>query len=323
MNINTFSVFLIVAEEMNFTKAAQRLFITQQTLSGHIKRLEEEYGVNLFERRPTLRLTSEGEKMVFYARQILQAQSSMCNEFADLSSKHSATLDIGMPFMRSGLIGKASWNRFHRVYPNIKVRIVERNTSTLLEQMQLGNISLMVGVDIRPVPGLHVIPVLKEHLCLVVKRDLYHQYYPLESEKDTEDHLNTREISIHEIGEIPMLLPARGTRLRGSLERMYRIAGYMPKILLESERQSTLYDLAKDGEGGAFLSPMVFFDGEGEFVLPEDCYIFRVSETQLSMVGIAYPEDAQLKHYEEVMVEILKEELLRYADAIVKVGLLG
>ena len=58
-------------------------------------------------------------------------------------------------------------------------------------------------------------------------------------------------------------------------------------------------------------------------MLPEDCYIFRVSETQLSMVGIAYPEDAQLKHYEEVMVEILKEELLRYADAIVKVGLLG
>ena len=61
MNLRSLHYFLIAAEEMNFTKAAERLFISQQALSSHIKRLEDEYGVRLFERRPALHLTLEGE----------------------------------------------------------------------------------------------------------------------------------------------------------------------------------------------------------------------------------------------------------------------
>lgn len=323
MNINTFSIFLIVAEEMNFTKAAQRLFITQQSLSGHIKHLEEEYDVTLFERRPSLRLTSEGEKMVFYARQILNAQNLMCNEFADMSSKHSANLDIGMSHMRSGLIGRASWNSFHRNHPNIKVRIEEKTTPALLEQLQLGNLSMMVGVDIRPVPGLNVVPVLKEHLCFVANKELYYKYYPTETNGKSYSGIPKGTISIRQLKEIPLLVPARGSRLRTSLERMYRIGGFMPDILMESGRQSLLYQLAKEGEGGAILSPMVFCDEDGRIRLPEDCYIFRISETQPSVVAIAYPHDAQLTHYEKDMLEILREVLLRYGEAIDEIGLLG
>ena len=68
MYLEEFNVFLTVVEEMNFTRAAERLYITQQALSGHIRRLEEHYGVTLFRRRPTLKLTAEGEAMVLCAR---------------------------------------------------------------------------------------------------------------------------------------------------------------------------------------------------------------------------------------------------------------
>ena len=65
MNLRSLEYFLIAAEELNFTRASERLFITQQALSSHIKRLEEEYNIQLFERRPALHLTLEGEQMVF------------------------------------------------------------------------------------------------------------------------------------------------------------------------------------------------------------------------------------------------------------------
>ena len=55
-----FEVFLVVAREMSITKAANELHITQQCASDHIKRLEKEYNVVLFERRPKFRLTQAG-----------------------------------------------------------------------------------------------------------------------------------------------------------------------------------------------------------------------------------------------------------------------
>lgn len=66
LNIKSIEYFLITAEELNFTRAAERLYISQQALSSHIKRLEEEYHVQLFARKPSLHLTPEGEQMVFY-----------------------------------------------------------------------------------------------------------------------------------------------------------------------------------------------------------------------------------------------------------------
>ena len=76
MNIG-FEMFLLAAEEMNFSKAAERAFVTQQCLSDHIKRLEETYHVTLFKRRPHLELTPEGQAMRRYLGKIQFLENSM------------------------------------------------------------------------------------------------------------------------------------------------------------------------------------------------------------------------------------------------------
>ena len=177
MTLNSFSIFLTVVEEMNFTRAAHRLFITQQSLSGHIRRLEEEYGVTLFERKPVLKLTPEGKNMVFYARQILQAENMMISGFADITKNSSAYLNIGISYMRSAIFGSGIWKRYHKKYPNIEVRFSEKNTDRLLEELQRGDISVMVGIDIRVMSGFKVIPLVDEQLRCIVKRALIEEYY--------------------------------------------------------------------------------------------------------------------------------------------------
>ena len=94
MNLKTCQYFVALAEEMNFTKASEALHITQQSLSGSIKRLEEEYGVELFQRKPYLKLTPAGETMLFYSKQMLRNESQMMASLADLSAECSGHLAV-------------------------------------------------------------------------------------------------------------------------------------------------------------------------------------------------------------------------------------
>lgn len=338
MTLNTFTAFLTVVEEMNFTKAAQRLYVTQQSLSGQIKRLEEEFGVTLFERRPMLRLTPEGEKMVFYAQQMLQMQDEMISDFADLSSSRRAYLYVGITYMRSIMFSGGIWARFNDLHPNIHVRLTETSTSRLLERLQRGEISIMIGVDIAPVPGICVIPLMQEYLCCIVSKELYEKYGrdhpvktkdgagagdPVDLETGGSDRLiRGGEISVHQLGEVPIIFPGRGNRLRYALDRMYRTAGTRPRVIFESERQDVMAQLAMDGKGAAIVSPMVLYDGRKKTLcLPEDCHVFRIKEVRSNAVSMAYMEDSHLPHYAEEMMEIIKDKFDEYTSVIGTLGL--
>ena len=109
MNIRSIEYFLITAEEMNFTRAAERLYISQQALSSHIKRLEEEYHVQLFARKPSLHLTLEGEQMVFYGKQILDSDKKMLAAFSDISTNCRGTLKVGISRLRSKVETAPIW----------------------------------------------------------------------------------------------------------------------------------------------------------------------------------------------------------------------
>ncbi len=313
MTINTLTVFLTVVEEMSFTRAAQRLFITQQSLSGHIRRLEEEYGVTLFERKPKLRLTADGENMAFYAAQILRTQNEMISEFADLSSQRKADLGLGISYMRSTVFSPGIWNRFHRDHPNIQVRLTEGNTNTLLEQLQRGEITLMIGVDIRPLPGLRVIPLIRESLCCLVDRRMYETCCG----KDSPAPGPAAPITLRELGTMPLLLPPRGNRLRTAMERMIRKTGTRPRVLLESDRQDVLYRLVCEGEGAGILSPMVLYDAEEQRVsIPENCCLFRIRDAGVSTVSAALLADTQLPRYAEEMIDVIRTVFAEYETTL-------
>lgn len=74
MNFLNLHYFMVCAEELNFTRAAKRLFISQQSLSNHIKKLEEEYGVLLFNRGTHITLTEAGSCLYRNARDLVRLQ---------------------------------------------------------------------------------------------------------------------------------------------------------------------------------------------------------------------------------------------------------
>ncbi len=323
MTINSLQVFLTVTEEMNFTKAAQRLMITQQSLSGHIHRLEEEYGVTLFERKPRLRLTAEGEHMAFYAGQILRMQREMISEFADLSTQRTADLNLGISYMRSSVFATTIWKHFHADHPNISLHLLESNTNTLLERLQSGDIPIMIGVDIRPIPGLDVMPLMQESMCCLVDRQIYARHCGKDEDEIRKIRPGT-PISLQELGSLPVMLPPAGNRLRIALERLFRNAGLRQKIYMESDRQDVLYELVREGEGAGILSPMVLYDAERNRIeVPDNCLLFRIPQAGLSTVSAAVQEDAQLPRYAGEMLRVIVRVFSDYEAAIGRLGLAG
>ena len=138
MNLKSIEYFLCAAEEMNITRAAERLFISQQALSSHIKRLEDDYNVRLFERHPSLRLTPEGQEMVFYGQQILKAQTQMRAAFSDINKDCRATLYVGISRFRANAFFPLIWKLYHPSHPNISIELVSEKllccfSETLLE----------------------------------------------------------------------------------------------------------------------------------------------------------------------------------------------
>lgn len=178
MELSSFEIFLTVVEEMNFTRAAQRLYITQQSLSGHIKRLEDAYHVQLFRRRPTLRLTPEGEAMVVFSRQILDSARSMTERFAELSESAAGSLTLGISHQRSNVFFPGIWSSYHTAHKNITIHLRERMTNQLLTELQANQIDLMVGLDIPQVSNLEVQLLAREGLYCILNEILLQEYFP-------------------------------------------------------------------------------------------------------------------------------------------------
>ena len=102
MNFLHLKYFLLVAEELNITRAAERLYISQQSLSNHISNMEKELDVKLFTRSPKLSLTYAGDLLVETATQILDLHSQYLAKVGDQPALHGPAAPGDLPYLRPG-----------------------------------------------------------------------------------------------------------------------------------------------------------------------------------------------------------------------------
>ncbi len=175
---NSLKMFLLAAEELNFTRAAERAFVTQQCLSDHIKRLETSYNIKLFKRKPNIELTPEGQAMLRYASKIQALEVSMIQELSDIHEGIRGTIYFGISNNRGALIIPKFVPRFQEVFPNIDVQIMLDETRRLEPLLLNGKLDMFLGGDTIQHELFERTPIYEDPIYLIVSASLLKTYFP-------------------------------------------------------------------------------------------------------------------------------------------------
>ncbi|MFH6991315.1 LysR family transcriptional regulator [Flavobacterium sp. FlaQc-48] len=195
-------VFYTVALRLNFTKAAQELYISQPAVSKHIQELEETYKTKLFERNGSkIVLTPAGEILLKHTKNIFEIYREIDFDMSSFIKERQGLLRLGASTTISQYIISPVLARFHQKQKEIKVNLLNGNTE------QIENALINKEIEIGIVEGqsknqsIKYIPFLKDELVLVcnTKNPLAQQ----------------NEISVEDLKSIKFITRERGS---GTLE---------------------------------------------------------------------------------------------------------
>jgi DNA-binding transcriptional LysR family regulator len=243
MELRQLAYFVAVAEERNFTRAAQRIPIAQPAISQQIRRLESELGQPLFLRdRRGIRLTPAGQALLPHARATLEAASGGRDAVAALSGLLTGRLAVGLVHPLPDRRLPRLLGAFHRAHPGIELTLREDQTDALLAALAAGQLhAALIGQGRYDRPPLDVASLLVAREPLVVA---VHPTHPLASRG---------QVPLRALRTEPMVTLTRASKLRSTLETACQAAGFAPRIVAETSELGVLVELATEQLGVAVL----------------------------------------------------------------------
>lgn len=170
MNLKQFRYFVAIAEQHSFLQAAQVLHISQPSVSAQIKLLEEELGVQLFERRfDGAILTPEGRDFLVHARTVLDAVETAASSMRVHQSAEVGRVAVGIPGSLTALLTVPLIQTVQREMPNVQLRVVSGLSGHIARWLPDGTVDLGLVYATTAVPGLDLEWVLDENLYLAAR----------------------------------------------------------------------------------------------------------------------------------------------------------
>lgn len=185
MDIENLCCFAELARSLHMTETSRRLFISQQTLSKRIQRLEEDCGVSLFVRKPKLSLTSAGEHLLKFAENIAREHVNLRDVLADISSESSGVIRLGGRYLRINPCLAAIMPAFTERYPKVELRITNDKSQKIERMTEDGIIDLAVVMT--DVIERQSADIIEEHLmddtvCVCAADSLLNRFFGAETE---------------------------------------------------------------------------------------------------------------------------------------------
>ena len=177
MNFVSLSYFEMLARERSFTRAAQKLHITQQSLSSNIAKLEQELGCQLIVRHVPLELTYAGEVLLRYAESFREEYTMMQQEFCDISQNQRGVLRIGVTYTRGRTILPDIIVEFQKRFPAIRIDLVEDTNDVLRRKLIEGDVDLAIASFPDSIPGIATAEFYREEVVMLVSRKLFTTLY--------------------------------------------------------------------------------------------------------------------------------------------------
>lgn len=238
MELRQLKNFAVLAEELNFSRAAVRLHMSQPPLTRQIQLMESELGAPLFERLPKgLAMTAAGRTLLDDARRILGLVDAAKDRAAQAGRGEIGRLDVG-------IFGSAIFHhiprlllQFRSLYPNVQINLHEQTKAEQIQALRERRLTIGFNRHVRAEPDLVVEPVYLEPLLVAL-----HCAHPLAQQA---------AISIRELSGQPLILYPNNTR-EGFAEHvlsLFHHEGLQAQVELEVKDVVTAVALVSSGFG--------------------------------------------------------------------------
>ncbi|HEX2822226.1 MAG TPA: LysR family transcriptional regulator [Streptosporangiaceae bacterium] len=245
MEMRQLEYFIAVAEEANFTRAAQRVHISQSGVSAQIRQLEHDLGATLIDRSGrTATLTAAGAAALPRARAVLASADAVQQAVDAVTGLIRGRLVVGMVTACTVTLLFDALAAFHRAHPGVEITLIEDGSDRLIERVRTGAADLaLIGASGTPPPGLGALPIVSERLVAAVPPG-----HPLAGRP---------RITLADIAAYPIVCMPAGTGIRTVLDQACAAQSIQPDIALQASAPGAVADLASRGLGVAILSESI------------------------------------------------------------------
>lgn len=251
-----------VYQEKSFSKAAQKLFISQPSLSATVKRVEQKVGYPIFDRSTKpLSLTECGEKYISAVEKIMAVENEFVDFINDWGELKTGSLVLGGSSLFSSWILPQIMGAFSRKYPLVKIALVEENTSRLEELLQSGGVDLVMDNCILDSSVFDRCEYREEHLLLAVP-GIFSINEKLQGYGISAEDIRKGIFLNPEVPGVPLeyfekepfilLKPDNDTGKRAM--NLCQDHGFTPNVVFELDQQQTAYNVTCSGLGVSFVS---------------------------------------------------------------------
>lgn len=297
MNLKQLEYILMVSNERSITKAAEKLYVSQSSLTQIIKRVEHDLGIQLFNRTPSSVLpTFAGELYIEMARTIINTYSNFTNHIFDQGGETSGNIRVGTTQRRNAYFLFHILPGFLRIHPNVEVTLFEE-PQEVMERLLTQNI-IDVAFTSRPNinDNIKYIHMYDEYLRLLVPKT-----FPLD--KDSGDVTKSQ---MKVIAKYPFVVMKGEYEIREFTNQIFRDYEISPKILLETSSLDVCWRLANSG-----MVSTIIPDTLEKEISPSltDSKTLGFSKRYYRPISIAYRKEAYQPSYFKDFIEIAKREI--------------
>ena len=242
MELRQLEYFVAVAEDANFTRAAQRVHVSQSGVSAQIRQLERDLGAPLIDRSGRVAtLTGAGAAALPHARAALAAAAAVRQAVDDVTGLLTGRIVVGMVTACTVAPLFDALGTFHLAHPGIEIALVEGNSDWLVEQVRTGAADMaLIGTAGGPPEGLDALTIISEGLVAAVPVG-----HPLAGKK---------AVTLAEVTRYPVVSLPPGTGVRAVFDQDCAAQGCRPDIAFQASAPGAVADLASRGLGVAILT---------------------------------------------------------------------
>ncbi|MDR3560765.1 MAG: LysR family transcriptional regulator [Negativicutes bacterium] len=294
MELRQLKYFQAVSRLKSITRAAEQLHIAQPAVSIAIKKLEEELGVQLFDRsQKQVALTVEGEIFLQRIDDILSRLQDTLTEISDYRTFQKGAIRVGVPPMIGAFLFPFLFNEFHQAYPQLELVIAEEGSLSIKTQLERGELDVGIMILSAVSPHLETTAITSGEIFVCLPPE-----HPLG---------RLEKVPWEELREQPFILLKEDTYGRQLVLEECTRHQFSPRVVFSSSQIETILGLVEQGTGITFLLDTIVRKHPNIISRP-------LTEPLFIEAGLVWNKDRYLSKATQAFIGFIRDFSWRFRD---------